>query len=502
MSEICAVARPGRWRRAGRRSAAGITAAAAVTAMVALAPAAAAAPAAGPPSVLHVVKVASQDVAPQPGSEPDTTVEPDVAVSPLNRSIAVAAAHDGRYPDGGAVGITYSWTHDGGASWHHQPLPGLTTSTGGPQPWARASDPIVAFGPDGDVYISTLLIALTCPSAVAVSRSTDGGVTFAPPVLAHYSASCAVSDDKDTMIVDTSPSSPHEGRLYVFWTPFLTDIFGNPDGSPQAMVYSDDHGATWSAPVAVSAPHANTQNSTPMLQPDGTIVDGYIDYGNQAQHNEETGFRHHESVIQPAAAPAAAAPPPPLIRTAISTNGGKSFHPGGVVTSDLGPGPPGIRCCLDSATSDPRTGRLYTAWNSTDLSEVKLSTSTDGAHWSPATLVNRNPSPTQDGVNVDVAAYAGTVSVSYGLTNADTSHGRYAQQYIATARPDSPFIAIAVGPRSNYAYAAQSEGIFPGDYIGTAMTSGRLYAVWCVSSKPPTAGAKYHQVVYGATLGL
>src|SRR4051812_12146167 len=245
-----------------------------------------AAAAAAPPSVLHVGVVTRQDVASQPGSEPDTVVEPDVAVSPLNHNIAVAAAHDSRYPDGGAVGITYAWTHNGGASWHHRPVPGLTTSTGGPEPWVRASDPIVAFGPDGDVYISTLLIAQTCPSAVAVSRSTDGGVTFAPPVIAHYSADCALSDDKNTLVVDNGANSPHKGRIYQFWTPFLTDMFGNADGSPQALVYSDDHGQTWSAPVAVSAPHANTQNSTPMVQPDGTIVDAYIDYGNQAQENE------------------------------------------------------------------------------------------------------------------------------------------------------------------------------------------------------------------------
>ncbi|MGI8679447.1 MAG: sialidase family protein [Jatrophihabitans sp.] len=429
-------------------------------------------------------------------------VEPDIAVSPLNRNIAVAAAHDGRYPDGGAVGITYSWTHDGGASWHHQPVPALTTSTGGRQPWARASDPIVAFGPNGDVYISTLLIAQTCPSAVAVSRSTDGGETFAAPVLAHYSAACSVSDDKNTLIVDTSPTSPHKGRLYQFWTPFLTDIFGNPDGSPQALVYSDDHGATWSAPISASAPHANTQNSTPMLKPNGTLVDAYIDYGNQAQQNEETAFRHRESAERPAAR--AAAPVQPLIRTAISTDGGKSFHPGGVVTKDLGPGPAGIRCCLDSATSDPRTGRLYTAWNSNDPSKVKLASSTDGVHWHAAVLVNRNHDSTHYGVNVDVAAYGGTVSVSYGLTNADIRTGRFAQQYIATSRTAGASFGtpIGVGPRSNYAYAAQADGIFPGDYIGTAMTPGRLYTVWCISSKPTTAAAKYHQIVYGATLSI
>ena len=279
-------------------------------------------------SVLHVGLVTEQDVAAQPGSEPDTVVEPDVAVSPLNAKVAVAAAHDGRYPNGGAVGISYAWTHDGGATWHHEPVPGLTTSTGGPEPWVRASDPVVAFAPNGDVYISTLLIAFTCPSAVAVSRSTNGGRTFAAPVLAHYSADCAFSDDKNTLIIDNSPTSPHEGRLYQFWTPFLTDPLGQSDGSPQALVYSDDHGQTWSAPVDVSLPHANTQNSTPMLLADGTLIDAFIDYGDEAQENEDIEFRHHEAAANRTAA---RAPGTPVIRTAISHDGGDSFTPGGVV---------------------------------------------------------------------------------------------------------------------------------------------------------------------------
>jgi hypothetical protein len=78
----------------------------------------AAAPAVAAPTqhltVLHVGQIAQQDIPPESYSEPDTLVEPDVAVSPANPDWAVAVAHDGRYPDGGAVDITYAWTHDGG----------------------------------------------------------------------------------------------------------------------------------------------------------------------------------------------------------------------------------------------------------------------------------------------------------------------------------------------------------------------------------------------------
>src|SRR5689334_6354054 len=55
----------------------------------------------GPVALTTVGQVARQDVPALPGSEPDTLVEPDVAVSPLDPAVAVAVAHDGRYPDGG-----------------------------------------------------------------------------------------------------------------------------------------------------------------------------------------------------------------------------------------------------------------------------------------------------------------------------------------------------------------------------------------------------------------
>src|SRR3954454_16523792 len=126
----------------------------------------AAAPAA--PAVLSVSQVARQDVPALRGSQPDTVAEPDVAVSPRDPRIAVAVAQDGRYPDGGAVGITYAWTHDGGRHWRPQPLPGLTPVTGGSATYRRASDPVAAFDLGGRAYVSMLLVTKRGPSAVAV----------------------------------------------------------------------------------------------------------------------------------------------------------------------------------------------------------------------------------------------------------------------------------------------------------------------------------------------
>ena len=119
-------------------------------------------------------------------------------------------AHDCRFATGGAADIAYAWTHDGGAHWHNAPMPGLTRAVGGA--WDRASDPVVAFGPDGSVYVSALVFdATSCPTGVTVSRSVDGGATFGPPVLVQKSTSRAYSDDKNWLVADTQPSSPFYG---------------------------------------------------------------------------------------------------------------------------------------------------------------------------------------------------------------------------------------------------------------------------------------------------
>jgi hypothetical protein len=451
------------------------------------------------PAVLHVGQIDRQDVAPRPGSEPDTLVEPDVAVSPLDSRIAVAVSHDGRYPDGGAVDISYAWTHDGGRSWHHAPMPYLTKAVGGT--WDRVSDPVVAFGPDGTVYVSTLLISLDCPSAVGVSRSTDGGRTFGPPVLAHFSDSCAYSDDKNWLVVDTSARSPHRGRLYQFWTPFLADAEGNYFASPQVVRWSDDRGRHWSRTVNVSATDVFTQNSQPMIQPDGAITDAYLNFG--ADGGREGPESRIGAEVERAPAPtAAAAPTGDLMVARTSHDGGATWSRETTITHDAGEGPAGVRCCLPSATADPRTGRLYAAWDSASPGAVKLSTSTDGRHWSAPVRVNRETVAGLDHVNVDVSAYAGRVFVSYGTRDTTVQGGRFIQQRVSASYDGGAHFRspVSLGPLSDLRYAAQAGGAFPGDYIGSAATRDRVYLVWCRSSRPSDPAAVYHQTMYGATL--
>jgi hypothetical protein len=455
------------------------------------------------PVVLHQGLVTRQDVASQSGSETDTVVEPDVAVSPINKNVAIAAAHDSRFPDGGAVDISVAWTANAGATWQHMPVPGITTATGGP--YDRASDPVVAFGPDGTAYLSVLLFyANSCPTAVAVLRSTDGGQTWSKPFYAHTSKSCSYSDDKNWIVVDNSKGSPNYGRVYQFWTPFISKS-GAFSGSPQAVRWSDDKGKTWSSTHYVTKKDHSTQNSQPMILPDGSIVDTYYEFPkgevpgfNPAMQPEAPLARLHLAVGHPVDATG-------TIYAATSKDGGRSWSKGVEVSNNAGGYANGVRCCLFAADIDSVTHLLYTAWEggigSTD--PVYESFSSDGTTWSSPVRVSLGDVPGVQRVNVDVVAQGGNVYVAYGTRMHVRKNGGTVQQQVSVSSDRGHTFGppISVGRLSTLKYAAQSRGYFPGDYIGEAIAPDRLYMVFAVSSKPPPrSDSPYHQIIYGVTL--
>ena len=452
------------------------------------------------PVVLHVGQIDSQDVKAQNGCEPDTLVEPDVAVSPFNSQIQVAVAHDCRFATGGAVDISYAWTHDGGAHWHHAPMPGLTKAVGGV--WDRASDPVVAFGPDGSVYVSALVFDNGCPTGVSVSRSVTGGATFGRPVLVQKSTTCAYSDDKNWLVVDTQPNSPFYGRVYQFWTAFLSTSAGKPAGSPQVVRWSDDQGRHWSATHVVSAPHQNTQNSQPVVQPDGVITDVYMGFGSARATDGVQGGAAGEprGVRQSAAAGSGVS-----LVARSSFDGGQHWSSQSLVVRNIGGGPAGIRCCLPATAGDPVTGRMYTVWEGNGpgtQDPVWLSRSANGVTWSAPVRVSRDPTATVQHVNVGATAYGGKVFVSYGTRNTAAHRGNFVQEQISSSYDGGTSFGppLSVGPLSNLKYAAVAGGKFPGDYTGASATASRLTIVWCRSSQPANPDQAYHQTLYSAVL--
>ncbi len=103
--------------------------------------------------------------------------------------------------------------------------------------------------------------------------------TWSRPYYAHRSSVCTYSDDKNWIVVDNSPSSPHFGRVYQFWTPFRYTSTGRYISAPQAVRWSDDSARTWSKTSYVTPLGHGSQNSQPMIMSDGTIVDTFYDFG-------------------------------------------------------------------------------------------------------------------------------------------------------------------------------------------------------------------------------
>ncbi len=121
-----------------------------------------------------------------PPGQHATEVEPHVF---SNGSTAVAAFQTGRIAPGGATDIGWATSTDGGATWTHGFLPGLTTGEGS-GPYLAVSDPAVAYDAAHNVWmIASLPIANTQTPAVVVSRSTDGGITWQGPVSVDTTAS-------------------------------------------------------------------------------------------------------------------------------------------------------------------------------------------------------------------------------------------------------------------------------------------------------------------------
>src|SRR5437867_12292496 len=84
----------------------------------------------------------SADPFPNPTSQHATEVEPDTFA---HGSTVVATFQVGRFFNGGSSDIGFARSADGGVSWAHGELPGLTFQVDAASPFERVSDPVVAY---------------------------------------------------------------------------------------------------------------------------------------------------------------------------------------------------------------------------------------------------------------------------------------------------------------------------------------------------------------------
>src|SRR6266404_5138608 len=153
--------------------------------------------------------------------QPDTEIEPSIAVNPTNPKNVVTVYQLSRIADGGDATNGFASSFDGGKTWTSGTLPGLTTFPGQGGVFERASDAVVAFGPDGTVYANSLVFDFNknegLRSGIAVNVSKDGGRHWGPPVI-FQNDNLGGLNDKNWIVVDMGKGPGHHfGRVYVVW---------------------------------------------------------------------------------------------------------------------------------------------------------------------------------------------------------------------------------------------------------------------------------------------
>jgi len=224
--------------------------------------------------------------------------ETPLAVNPRNTQNLITGNNDWNYNDGCGVNTSF----DGGKTWTptlpNGFLPGITKFTNDPNvpgtgAYDAGGDPAIAFAPDGTAYYVCQAFNFTPPYQIALllNRSTDGGLTWQTHGLTQVSTwngngkskgSNGQFPDHESIHVDTSPSSPYVGTIYVTWAQFN----GKGTHSPVYVAVSRDGGRTFSTPAAVTAGSIrNNQDQRIVTAPNG---DAYLTFDNGVQGGKGT----------------------------------------------------------------------------------------------------------------------------------------------------------------------------------------------------------------------
>lgn len=450
--------------------------------------------------------------------------ETPVIADPLDPNHLLAGSNDyyltftgatlhGRVPTG------FFTSFDGGHTWIDGQIPmgnGASSGNGDPSPAFDSK-----FHTAHMAQLSAAQGAGTANAGhinVSVSTSDDGGVNWKPPVtvaVGHASigpSADGVFLDKEWLVADNYPGSPHYGRLYLSWDQieFSKGAFLR---SPVVLSYSDDAGKSWSRPVEISGSNptyctANQGSAGPAgacdesffsygaVRPNGDVVVGFINQQHAAAWEVP-----NESENQ--------------ILTVTSHNGGVSWdapvhvedlEDGGtesVVFSDYPANVDGRATqtgyqfrtgSWGNLNVDPLTGNLYLVWtdNRDGLHDVPnpvtdtnafMSVSTDGATWSAPIRVT---SGVTDKWFPWIAARGGTVGVVYHeeagtgtyvtrLATSTNGGASWSHQTVSTAVSDANHSVWFRAHAPNCDECAT----FIGDYIGLAYdTLGRAHMTW------------------------
>ncbi len=398
-----------------------------------------------------------------------TEVEPHVLANGLT---LVSAFQTGRIAPGGGTAIGWATSTDGGATWTHGFLPGLTSGNGG-GPYSAASDAAVAYDSKHGVWmISSLPIASSGEApAVVVNRSTDGGLTWGDPVNVTPNVP---SSDKNWIVCDTHTASPYYGNCYMEWD--------NPaQGDRLLMSTSSDGGITW-GPATATANNATGLGGQPLVQPNGTVV---VPYEGSAMESFS------------------------------STNGGASWSAPVKISNiqahtDAG----GLRSGpLPSAAIDG-AGNVWVLWEDCrfrtkcSTNDLVYSTSANGVTWSAVTRVPIDATTSTvdhfiPGIGIDPETSGASAHVAityYFYTNTKCTQATCVLKvgFISSLNGGTTWNTARTlsGPMQLGWLPNSQNGLMVGDYIATAFTNGVPHGIFAIAAAK--SGSTFNEAMYTA----
>ena len=412
-----------------------------------------------------VARQLSRDPFDVPEGQRESQVEPD---SMAWGSTVVAAFQSSRFVSGGAAGIGWATSRDGGRTWRSGHLPELSVYTSRAGRFEGVTDPVVAYDAAHGVWLIATL-GLAEGSELVVSRSTTGLAWSAPVVAA---ASPLEDYDKEWVACDNWLSSPFRGTCYLAYL----DL----EGRRIAVRRSTDGGVTWSDAVVTAADRrlgGLVNGAFPVIRPDGSLVVAYTVFG----------------FFDLAAG---------LIGAVRSIDGGVSFGPPVEIArvhelSLLGMRAPAlVSADVDSA------GRIRVAWADCRFQEgcagntILVATSEDGQTWQPPAQVAAvrgeafvpGIAVSRDGSRVAVVFHVQTAEgVEIWLIESRDGGGTWRRPRLLSAEP-MPLDWIV----------STDIGRMLADYISVSYVAGRPVPVFALASEP--AGDALRQAIFAATV--
>lgn len=347
-----------------------------------------------------------------------------IAVDPEDPDHLLAGSNDYFYRFNNSTGARqalvptgFFTSFDGGATWIDGQIP-VRSGNG-------AGDPAPAFDGAHDVALMAQLENTAgnggpwvSQGDVSVSRSTDGGVTWAPPVTVMKGTGTGIGPankgvfwDKEFITVDNNPDSDFYGRTYVTATRFLNGLHGSYAESPIWLSYSDDGGRTWSRPAEISGSNPDVctyqetgpagecdedQDSNPVVASDGTLYVYFMNEQNEDEWEQQYDFDQQVMIVSSTDGGATFSDPVP----AAQLEDGYSDMPFSVIGRQTIWGHQIRWASFGNLSIDPSDPLdLVVTWSDRGTAN---SNATDGCAFEPATAPNYDPCDAGPGSTVNV----------------------------------------------------------------------------------------------------